>query len=222
MRLSTRRLVLTEEDRLAEVTLEDVERAGGWPGIFSSSAPLSVEIGLGKDTHILEQAAAHPDRLYVGFEYARKKLDKILKKIGYHGSLPNLRVVYADVTRVFAVLFPEASLSHVYVFFPDPWPKKRHHGRRTLNSTFVSEIASRLAPGAPLEVRTDNAEYVEQIIEVLDGEPTLENAVAPQAYLPDPIPLDAGDPESHIPTLFESKFRERGLPIHYFYYRKQT
>ena len=118
-------------------------------------------------------------------------------------------------------MFAAESLAHVYVFFPDPWPKARHHRRRTIRPDFVAEIASRLAPGAPFEVRTDNVEYVEQMVEVLRGEPTIENSVAPAEYLPDPIPLDRSDPESHIPTLFESKFRERGLPIHYFYYRKR-
>ena len=221
-RISTRRLILTEEDRLHETTIAAFDEAGGWRGIFANpDAPLAVEIGFGKDTHILDQAEAHPERNYVAFEYQRKKFDKVLKKVTYRGGLANLRLVHADVTRVWDHLFAPESLVHVYVFFPDPWPKKRHHGRRTLNPEFTARIASRLAPGAPLEVRTDNVEYVEQIVEVLAGEPALENAVAPAAYLPDPIPLDPSDPESHIPTLFESKFRARGLPIHYFYHRKR-
>lgn len=225
MRLSTRRLLLTEEERQGEITYEDFRQAGSWERVFDDGGgpdhPLAVEIGLGKDTHILEQALAHPERRYVGFEYTRKKLDKVLRKIGQRAPVPNLRVVHADVIRSFSAFFEPESLAHLYVFFPDPWPKKRHHHRRILNPDFVRTIAGRLKPDAPFEVRTDNVEYVEQITEVLAGESLIENTVAPAAYLPDPIPLDPSDPESHLPTLFESKFRKQGLPIHYFYYRKR-
>jgi len=222
MRISTRRLLITEEDRRHETRIPEFDEAGGWSGIFPDpDAPLAVEIGFGKDTHILDQAEAHPDRNFVAFEYQRKKFDKVLKKITRRGGLPNLRLVHADVTNSWDHLFAPESLAHVYVFFPDPWPKARHHGRRTLNPEFTARIAARLAPGAPLEVRTDNVEYVEQIVEVLDGEASLENEVAPAPWLHDPIPLPEGSPRRHIPTLFESKFREQGLPIHYFYRRKR-
>ena len=193
-----------------------LDERGGWAGVFPKEQPLAVEIGLGKDTHILDQAEACPEMNFVGLEYSRKKLDKILSKISQRGGISNLRVVHADVTRVFNVIFPPESLELIYIFFPDPWPKKRHHGRRIIRRDFIPVISQTLRPGSPLEIRTDNEEYVEQMVEVLSAEPTLENTVTPAPYLADPLEKD-----THIPTLFEAKFRLRGLPIHYFYYRKK-
>ncbi len=217
MRLSTRRLLLTDLERRPEVSVPSLEAAGGWDRVFGSPGTLTLEIGLGKDTHLIERAHAEPERRFVGLEYCRKKLDKVLTKIARReGGLENLRVLHADVTRVLEAVFPLASLEQVYVLFPDPWPKKRHHGRRIINPKFLRTLSSRMAPGARLEVRTDDIAYLEQIIETLAGEPALENLVAPRAVLIEP--LDADD---HVPTLFELKFRERGLPIHYFYFERR-
>ncbi len=215
MRLSTRRLLLTDEERAPEVSIPLLGERGGWSGVFPKEQPLAVEIGLGKDPHILVQAEACPDMNFIGLEYSRKKLDKVLAKISHRGGIPNLRVVHADATRVFSVIFPPESLELIYIFFPDPWPKKRHHGRRIIRRDFIPVISQTLRPGSPLEIRTDSEEYVEQMVEVLSAEPTLENTVAPAPHLADPLERD-----SHISTLFEAKFRLRGLPIYYFYYRK--
>jgi tRNA (guanine-N7-)-methyltransferase len=222
MRLSTRRLLLTDEDRRFEITVPALADAGGWPGVFTGEGgnrPLTLEIGLGKDTHLLEKATARPERPFVGIECSRKKLDKVLSKVARQANgddLTNLRVLHADATRVLEAIFPPGSLGEVFVLFPDPWPKKRHRGRRILNREFLAQIAARMAPGGRLEVRTDNVEYLEQIVEVLGAEPNLRNLVAPHPYLLEPL-----EPDDHIPTLFEQKFIERGLPIHYFYLERR-
>jgi len=225
MRLSTRRLLLDAAERRFEVDLPGLAAAGGWGGIFAGEGPLCLEIGIGKDTHILERAARAPEERFVGVEYTRKKVDKAISKIARgiaseplaEGSVPeNLRVLFADIGRVLEAAFPPASLERVWILFPDPWPKVRHHRRRIVAPAFIARLCARLRPGARLEVRTDDAEYRDQIAEVLSAEPRLRNLAAPQPYLLDPL-----DPADHVPTLFETKYRARGLPLHHFYFERR-
>lgn len=220
MRVSTRRLQLTEEDRRFEVTLPGLLEAGNWEAVFGSSGPLTLEIGLGKDTHLAEVAERHPEQRFVGLEISRKKFDMVLKKLGRRGGPENLRLLHADATRVLEAAFPPAGLERVYLLFPDPWPKVRHERRRIIAPEFLSRLLTRMAPGATLEIRTDNEQYLEQIVEVLSAEPGLRNRVPEEEGKPYLLePLDA---ERHVPTLFERKFRERGLPIHHFYFARRT
>lgn len=223
MRLSTRNLPLDAEDRRSEVTLPGLAAAGGWAGIFGSEGPLSLEIGIGKDTHILERAVRAPEARFVGVEYTRKKFEKAVSKISRRlgvsspaeaaaGAPENLRVLFADIGRMLEDAFPPESLERVWILFPDPWPKARHHRRRIVSPAFIARLVRRLAPGARIEVRTDDAEYRDRIAETLAAEPALRNIAAPRPWLLEPL-----DPADHVPTLFETKFRARGLPIHHFY-----
>lgn len=199
-----------------EVTVEDAVANPQWlETIEPADGPLCVEIGLGKDTHLIEHALANPAGRFIGFEYSKKKVEKFLDKALRRG-VTNLRSMRADATRAVGPLFADASIDRAFILFPDPWPKKRHHKKRVVQTDFIHLLAQKLAPGAILEVRTDDPPYAAQMHEVLSQEPLLQNTIdAPEGYLADPI-----DPEQHIATIFERKFRERGLPIHYFYYMK--
>ncbi len=214
MRIQARRYALLQGAPL-EMTIPGLQEAGGWTALLGRDAPLYLEIGLGKDPHLIERAVANPEGTYVGLEYSRKKLDKVLSKALRRG-VKNLRVLHADAVRVLDPLLAEESLSGVYMLFPDPWPKKRHRKKRLIQPEFSCRLVNKLLPGADLELRTDNVDYRDQMLEVLHGIPDLENRLGQEGFAREPHP-----PEDHIATLFERKYRERGLSIYYLYFRKK-
>ena len=122
----------------------------------------------------------------------------LLKRVAELG-LANVRVIRHDVVEVVAAMIPPASLAGVHVFFPDPWPKKRHHKRRLLTPGFVHELALRLAAGGCLHVATDWEEYAQEILATLAAEPLLENPATGFAPRPAYRPL--------------TKFEARGLKL---------
>src|SRR5262245_35341472 len=104
-----------------EVTVPGLLASGGWAGVLGEPRTLALEIGTGKDPHVIERAAADPAGGYVGLEYCRKKLDKVLSKAHARG-VSNLRLLRANAREVLQPLFGDESLSAVYILFPDPWP----------------------------------------------------------------------------------------------------
>lgn len=212
-RLQARKHAALEGSHL-ELSVPEALDDPSWLPEFAASGEFVVEIGLGKDPHLIVQAQRAPEARFLGFEYSRKKSEKFLYKALNLG-VTNLRVVRADATRVLGPLIPDASVDRAYILFPDPWPKKRHTKKRVVQAPFIRLLVEKLRPGAILELRTDSRPYAEQMREVLEAEPGLENLSGGTSWLDDPI-----DPESHIPTIFETKFREAELPIHYFYYRR--
>jgi tRNA (guanine-N7-)-methyltransferase len=122
----------------------------------------------------------------------------LLKRVSEFG-LTNIRVIQHDAVEIVAAMIPPASLAGIHVFFPDPWPKKRHHKRRLLTPAFVQELALRLAPGGYLHVATDWEDYAQEILAVLAAEPLLANAATGFAARPEYRPL--------------TKFETRGLKL---------
>jgi tRNA (guanine-N7-)-methyltransferase len=163
---------------------------------FGRRAPLVVEIGFGMGAATAEIAAARPDVDFLGIEVHPPGVGALLKRIG-EDRLGNVRIVSHDAVEVFDLMIAPDSLAGVNVFFPDPWPKSRHHKRRLLQPAFVRLLASRLAPGATLHCATDWQPYAEQMLEVLSGEPALANASDGFAERPAHRPL--------------TKFEQRGL-----------
>lgn len=139
---------------------------------FGRSAPLILEIGCGTGTSTVAMAAQEPDLDVIAVEVYRRGLAQLLNGIDREG-LTNVRLVRGDGVDVLEHMLPSASLTGVRVFFPDPWPKVRHHKRRLLQAGTVALIADRLRPGGILHAATDHAGYAEQIAEVGDAEPTL-------------------------------------------------
>ncbi|MBZ5739603.1 tRNA (guanosine(46)-N7)-methyltransferase TrmB [Nocardioides mangrovi] len=146
------------------------------PGLFGREAPLLVEIGAGIGESTAELAQARPDHDVVAFEVWRPGVADTLGRIGEAG-LTNVRMLSVDAVWSMEHLVAEGSLAGLWVFFPDPWHKKRHHKRRLVNPDFARLAASRLAPGAEWRLATDWADYAEHMVEVLDAEPLLEGGV---------------------------------------------
>jgi tRNA (guanine-N7-)-methyltransferase len=139
---------------------------------FGRTAPLVVEIGSGTGTSTLAMALAEPDVDVIAVEVYRKGLAQLLSGIDRAG-INNIRLVRGDGVDVLEHMFTHESLTGVRVFFPDPWPKSRHHKRRLLQPATVALIADRLRPGGVLHAATDHAGYAEYIAEVGDAEPLL-------------------------------------------------
>ena len=139
---------------------------------FGRSAPLVLEIGSGTGTSTLAMAQAEPDIDVIAVEVYRKGLAQLLTAIDREG-VTNIRMIRGDGVDVLEHVLKSESLTGVRVFFPDPWPKSRHHKRRLLQPATVALIADRLRPGGILHAATDHMGYAEHIAAVGDAEPLL-------------------------------------------------
>ena len=152
--------------------------------VFGRVAPTVLEIGFGMGETTAAIAQAHPQDDFLGIEVHAPGVGALLKRIDETG-LRNVRVVRHDAVEVVAQMIAPASLAGIHVYFPDPWPKKRHHKRRLLQPSFVTALAARLAPGGYLHAATDWEEYAHAILATFAAEPLLANTVA--TFAPRPI-----------------------------------
>jgi tRNA (guanine-N7-)-methyltransferase len=142
------------------------------PGLFGREAPLIVEIGSGIGESTVALASSRPDHDVLAFEVWRPGVADTLGRVGEAG-LTNVRMLSVDAVWSLEHLVEPDSLAGLWVFFPDPWHKAKHHKRRLITPRFAALAAGRLAPGAEWRLATDWAEYAEQMVEVLDAEPLL-------------------------------------------------
>jgi tRNA (guanine-N7-)-methyltransferase len=143
--------------------------------VFGRAAPRVLEIGFGNGDTLVELASSFPDRDFIGVEVHPPGIGHCLLAVESLG-LANLRVVAHDAVEVLAHMIPPASLDEVLVYFPDPWPKKRHHKRRIVQPEFASLVASRLRPGGRFRLATDWEPYAAWMLEVLNASPDFTNA----------------------------------------------
>lgn len=165
---------------------------------FGRLAPTVLEIGFGMGDATARIAASMPHMNFLGVEVHEAGVGALLKRIG-EMRLDNVRIVRHDAVEVLQAMIAPASLAGAHVFFPDPWPKARHHKRRLMQAPFVALLASRLEPGGYLHCATDWEPYAEQMLDVLSAEPLLANTVERFAARPEHRPL--------------TKFEERGLKL---------
>ena len=135
-------------------------------GLFGRSAPVVLEIGFGNGETLVEQAASNPDKDFIGIEVHEPGVGHCLLKAEQAG-IRNLRVIMHDAIEVLTSQIPIGALSRINLYFPDPWPKKRHHKRRIVQDGFVELVADRLTDGGTLNIATDWANYAEHIDEVI-------------------------------------------------------
>lgn len=177
--------------------------------VFGRRAPRFLEIGFGMGEALAAIARARPAADFVGIEVHSPGVGSLLNRIAEH-ELTNVRVIRHDAVEVVAAMIPPASLAGIHVFFPDPWPKKRHHKRRLLGRAFVHELALRLAPGGYLHVATDWDDYAHEILATLAAEPLLANVADGFAPRPDYRPL----------TRFETRGLKLGHRVHDAIFRR--
>ena len=141
---------------------------------FGRCAPTVLEIGCGMGETTLQMAQSRPDVDFLGVEVFTAGVGALLKGI-QERQLTNVRVVHHDAVDVVREMIPPDALAGTHVYFPDPWPKKRHHKRRLLQQPFVGLLASRLGPGGYLHFATDWQDYAQHALQVFDAEPLLVN-----------------------------------------------
>ncbi len=165
---------------------------------FGRVAPKILEIGFGMGETTARIAAAHPENDYLAIEVHSPGVGSLLKQIDELG-LANVRIMQHDAVEVLKRMIPDASLDGVHIFFPDPWPKKRHHKRRLIQAPLVALLCDKLKPGGYFHAATDWQEYAEHILAVLAAEPRLVNSAEGYAPRPGYRPL--------------TKFEQRGLRL---------
>lgn len=137
---------------------------------FERCAPLEVDVGCGKGAFLLSQAAARPEHNFLGIDRMLRRIRKLANKAERAG-LENLRLLRIDAAYALSHMMPAASVSVYYVFFPDPWPKKRHHGKRFFDAAFLAAIRRSLKPGGLIHTATDHMPYFEDIENLLESDP---------------------------------------------------
>jgi tRNA (guanine-N7-)-methyltransferase len=169
-----------------------------WGTLFGNDNPVQVELGIGKGRFLIDAAQRHPTTNYLGVEWASKYL-KIAHQRCLKRELLNIRLTRADA-REFVEFFVVTDSTHaVHIYFPDPWPKKRHYKRRLVNPAFVAEIARILSPGGRLWLATDHLDYFQAMEEALSTCSRLRQT--------EEIEWDG------VRTNYEDKFLARGVKI---------
>jgi len=177
--------------------------------IFGNTHPVELEIGSGKGTFLLAIAEARPEHNYIGIEWAKQYAEFAADRFRRH-NLANTRMVYGDASWWIRCHVPDNSLTAIHVYFPDPWPKTRHHKRRLVQLPFLKEVHRMLIPGGKLRLVTDHADYFAHMEETLKAQSDL-------TLIPfdSPVPLKADAPEgSIVGTNFERKYIAEGRTFH--------
>ena len=185
---------------MIDVDLNAVAIPFQWRQLFGRNTDTDVEIGSGKGRFLLELAARQPERNLLAVERAGKYHKLCCERAAKRG-LANVRLVRTTAEDLLFRLLEPGSVARLFVLFPDPWPKKRHHKRRLMQPGTVAAMASALRPSGRLLVKTDHAGYAELIAEVLAAEPALDPADAAEAFAGLPV------------TGFEHKYRDQGREI---------
>ncbi len=175
--------------------------------IFGRRAPIVLEIGFGDGEALAATATAHPENDYLGIEVHRPGVGALLRRLAEQ-NLANVRVVVADAKEVLTARIPDGSLAAVHLFFPDPWPKQRHHKRRLVQPDFAALLARKLAPGGYFHVATDWQDYAGHVAAVL-------------AHTPGMIAdMTRADAFTRPPTRFERRGHRLGHAVRDLVYRR--
>jgi tRNA (guanine-N7-)-methyltransferase len=168
--------------------------------LFTRQAPLQVDLGCGGGSFLLEMARRYPDQNFLGIERLAGRVDKVCRRAARLG-LGNVRILRIESAYAVRHMLPPASVSILHIAFPDPWPKRRHHHRRLINTEFLAWARRTLCADGEIRLTTDDADYFAH----------MQRAVSRQPGLREVAWLDETD---YPRTDFEKVFRVRGLAIH--------
>ena len=185
-------LVLEERDG------QDQDSVLDWEDVFGNPGPVEIEIGIGKGRFLIDAAQKHPQVNFLGLEWAAKYL-RIAHARSLKSNLQNIRLVRADAQEFLEFFVASISVQAIHLYFPDPWPKKRHHKRRLFNQHFLREVERILKPGGRLWLATDHGEYFQVMLGLLEGSSWLREV---EAEWPG------------VKTNYEDKYITQGKTIH--------
>jgi tRNA (guanine-N7-)-methyltransferase len=166
-------------------------------GLFPKKQPLEVELGCGDASFLVEYARRNPEINFIGVERLLGRISKLDKK-GRRAGLDNLRGVRIESSYFLQYLLPENSISALHIYFPDPWPKKRHRKNRLINESFPALARAALAPDGKVYLRTDDADYFSQMTEAFGADKEFQK-------IETPVEL------AELQTDFERDFNARGI-----------
>ena len=172
--------------------------------LYGRDAPRTLEIGFGNGENLAALAQAHPERDFLGVEVHRPGIGRLLLALESR-QLANVRVICHDAVEVLAQQIAPQWLQEMLIFFPDPWPKKRHHKRRLVQRDFAQLAAERLAVGGVLRVATDWQPYALEMLATLGGVAQLQNLAADDAFV--------ARPAERQPTRFERRGARLGHAV---------
>ncbi len=191
-----------------ELVPEDYFRRLRRDEIFpGSSRPLEVDVGCGEGTFLVDLAAAHPERDFLGIERLLGRVRKVYRKAARRG-LNNVRVLRLDSAYAVPWLLPEGGVSRLHLLFPDPWPKKKHHRRRLVRDPFITAVHRALEADGEWLFKSDHSEYFDEVV----GAIRASGLFREESWEPDAFPYPETD--------FERHWRSKGLPIHAARFRK--
>ena len=154
--------------------------------VFKRYGPIILDIGVGAGESTINQAISHPENNYLAVEVHRPGIGRLLNKIEEY-ALTNIKIIKHDVTEVLKEQIPNRSLTQIFIFFPDPWPKKRHHKRRLINKELVRLVKKKLVMHGRLHIATDWEDYANHIREVGNNDPSLINLASCINFSPRPL-----------------------------------
>lgn len=170
-----------------------------WRALFGNDAPVEIDVGCGKGGYLLWAAAQRPAHNFLGVERQLVRLRKVDRKIHLAG-LTNTRLLRCEAGYLLHKLIPARSVAVYHIYFPDPWPKRRHHPRRLIQPAFISELHRTLLPGGSVNVATDDADYFAHMEITFAASPLFDR------HPPTPLPVEAQ-------TEFEKIFLAQGKTI---------
>jgi tRNA (guanine-N7-)-methyltransferase len=174
--------------------------------IFPSHGLIELDIGCGKGHFMVARATAHPELNFIGIDRQMKRIRRADRKI-LNAKLSNARLLRAEAFYTLSFMLPPESVSRVHIFFPDPWPKRRHHTRRLFSQPFMEALHRVLITGGQLNLATDDRPYFDAITALLGRDTRFESV---PVFVPAP----------HERTCFEVLFLEKGVPINRVSIRK--
>ena len=190
---------------------EEVDGKIDFVRVFGRPGPVHIEIGTGKAAFLLNQARAHLEVNLLGIERASKYYRYAVDRIGRWG-LTNVRIIRTDAAAFLANFIPDDSIDCFHIYFPDPWPKRRHNKRRFFCPANLEHLLRTLKTGGQLKIATDHIDYFQLIRELITAEKRLEEIEF--------LPAAGADKGEWLGTNFERKYRKENRPIYTLAVRK--
>jgi tRNA (guanine-N7-)-methyltransferase len=185
------------------LTLASLPKPATSKSLFGNDRPLELEVGTGKGTFLVSESLRRPEINFLGVEYARRYWLTAADRLR-RNRCGNARVLLAEAEIFVREFLPDESLSSVHIYFPDPWPKTRHHKRRLLTPGVVALLEARMTPGARLQIATDHREYFDQILRAIAHSTLVAASFGPTAA--------AGESEL-VGSNFERKYRKEARTL---------
>ena len=207
-------MILTNEDIL--VNLDKYPVGQDLKKLFIRRNPVHIEVGSGKGTFLVHQACQHPEVNYLGLEWANKyyrySVDRMRRR-----QITNVRILRTDARDFIRIYVPEGNVAGLHIYFPDPWPKKRHHKRRFFAPETIKQVARILTVGGEFRTATDHADYFAVMQEVMLGDSEIATLFEETAF----YPVDTADVGEWVGSNFERKYLKEGRKIYTLALRKK-